>query len=77
MSMFQALGRQWWMYGIALAIARPFTKTVQQAASTSYVSLATSFALNIVYGLLDHRVYVALAPVLEGVGGLYVEFFNT
>ena len=38
MNMFQALGRQWWMYGIALAIARPFTKTVQQAASTSYVS---------------------------------------
>ncbi|KAF4518781.1 hypothetical protein B566_EDAN005401 [Ephemera danica] len=46
-----SLSRNWWFYRLLFAFVRPFTKSLQQAASTS--------------------VFVATAPELVGVCGLY------
>ncbi|XP_059849245.1 WW domain-containing oxidoreductase isoform X3 [Hypanus sabinus] len=49
--MYSSLHRSWWLYTLLFALARPFTKSMQQGAATS--------------------VYCAVAPELEGLGGMY------
>lgn len=56
------LSRNWWWYRLLFAIVRPFTKSLQQAASTT-VYCATAHELNGLTGLYFNNCYVCSSSV--------------
>ncbi|XP_055631233.1 WW domain-containing oxidoreductase [Toxorhynchites rutilus septentrionalis] len=58
------LSRNWWWYRFIFAIVRPFTKSLQQAASTT-IYCATAHELNGLTGLYFNNCYVCNSSVLS------------
>lgn len=69
------LARNWWLYRLAYAVVRPFTKSLQQAASTTiYCAIATE--LNGVTGVYFNNCYQCEESKAAASDELALELWN-